>query len=106
MGMAIKLVKCDVAGALESQGDSATKPRVARNELPWENASAAFSTLKGLRPAVRLAATPRTGSKSAGKPDALQTLRAKHRNGEQTRVSVWSAPSLLALFPAAASRVP
>src|SRR6266436_9971768 len=27
-----------VASSPESQRDSATKPRVARNELPWENA--------------------------------------------------------------------
>src|SRR5437867_4917912 len=28
----------DVAPSAESERDSATKPRVARNELPWENA--------------------------------------------------------------------
>src|SRR4051812_11247759 len=43
--------------------------------------------------------------KSAGKPDALQTLRAKHGKGERTRASVWSASSLLALFGGAARRI-
>ena len=33
----------------ESQRDSATKPRVARNELPWENVMESLTTLKGLR---------------------------------------------------------
>src|SRR6266568_9229041 len=33
-----RILEC-VAPRAESQRDSATKPRVARNELPWENAS-------------------------------------------------------------------
>src|SRR5689334_2011425 len=32
-----RILEC-VAPSAESQRDSATKPRVARNELPWENA--------------------------------------------------------------------
>ena len=32
----------------ESQRDSETKPRVARNSLPWENATENGETLKGL----------------------------------------------------------
>src|SRR5258708_35600311 len=32
-----RIFEC-VAPSAESQRDSATKPRVARNELPWENA--------------------------------------------------------------------
>ena len=32
-----RIFECVAPGA-ESQRDSATKPRVARNELPWENA--------------------------------------------------------------------
>src|SRR6266567_1646630 len=34
---ALLLTEC-VASSAESQRDSATKPRVAKNELPWENA--------------------------------------------------------------------
>src|SRR6266436_732547 len=43
----------------ESQRDSATKPRVARNELPWDHAPGSTTTLKGLRP---------TGTRSAARP--------------------------------------
>ena len=34
----------------ESQRDSVTQPRVARNELPWEIVPTNSSTLKGLHP--------------------------------------------------------
>src|SRR5712671_6904839 len=36
-------------------------------------------------------------SESAGKPDALQTLRDESRQGEKFRASVWSASGLPAL---------
>src|SRR5207302_652169 len=38
-------------------------------------------------------------SESAGKPDALQTLRDKARQGKRIRGSVWSASGLPALSP-------
>src|SRR6266478_533370 len=51
-----------ITGAIflgESQRDSATKPRVARNELPWDHAPGSTTTLKGLWP---------TGTGSAARP--------------------------------------
>src|SRR6266851_5562886 len=44
-----------IGGAAESQRDSAKKPRVARNELPWDYASRSTTTLKGLRPTATAA---------------------------------------------------
>ena len=38
----------------ESQRDSASKPRVARNELPWVTGRAKSTTPTGLRPAVNV----------------------------------------------------
>jgi len=53
--------------------------------------------------------TREKGFESAGKPDALQTLRDKARQGGQIRDSVWSAsglPALSAVPSTAAFEVP
>jgi hypothetical protein len=54
----------------ESQRDSDTQPRVARNELPWMRRPRERSTLKGLRPfpeAARFAEAPaRMGATLSG----------------------------------------
>src|SRR5258708_2165460 len=44
-----------IGGRAESQRDSATKPRVARNELPWDGPFNRTTTLKGLWPTATAA---------------------------------------------------
>jgi hypothetical protein len=49
-GRLAKICNMRTVSYRESQRDSASKPRVARHELPWVNVVKLRSTLKGLRP--------------------------------------------------------